>query len=1386
MNNNVIYEPEIGRKQLLFAGDILTVKANVERDFEGQIFLRNNINQSEIRFIDIIEEVEQGKPNLDRGWYDTPLKRVSPTLFEVHIPLLMVGHFSYKPYIILEDSSQVWAYGDNNFINVEPSEYRSNNTVYCAFVRQFGATKNLAESALDDEHVLALDKKGYSIIPPSGKFRDLIGSLDHIINDLGCRILHLLPINPTPTTYGRMGRYGSPYAALDFTAVNPELAQFDLKATPLEQFIELVDETHKRQAKVFIDIAINHTGWAAKIHETNPEWLHRHDDGRIHQPGAWGTTWEDLTELDHTNRDLWQYLAEVFLIWCERGVDGFRCDAGYMIPAPAWTYITAKVRQKYPNAIFLLEGLGGPWAVTEDLLNTANLNWAYSELFQNYSQEQIHEYMKYSKYVSETQGLMIHYAETHDNSRLADKSITWAKMRTSLSALLSHNGAFGFTNGVEWFAKEKIFVHRSSGLNWGAEENQVDHISTMTQLLKNHPAFSDGSTFHFIQTSNDAVIAAIRFDKTKAHPLLVIINLECEKSSAVHITIKDLPESLHGQLKSFIHNQEIHIDHNAQTFEIELAPGQSTCLGKNYEEVNLSYNSDHTLKLQLMNLFGLQGMEFIDLDFAQEIKLLKADPLLYFRIKEVLTTSWNFPEDTKRHVLFTSYSVLVACCPSRFSMRILDQNIDSFIADDGKHYALFNTPADIESSSYESVSFIHYGDTISRFKSDILFLTDADKAFTGEIPDTETPLTCLDTNGRGGMIHLPLSWPNFFSKYDCLLGANLSADFPENRHIMWRRLRLYSQHNSLTYELSDLTLESRDTRNGQAELIFRVPSGSGRFVRLKVLVGMIQNENATMVKIERLNSDSLECLSDNDRIEIIMRPDIEDRNFHMETKAISGIEASWKESITTNKHGFSFAPDHNRKLVITSQANFTLDAEWSYNHFQKIEAERGLESNTDIYSPGFLKISLKGGDTVDVLGQVITENDNELALYSTELKTQEKNTDLSSILIDAMKHYIVKRGELKTVIAGYPWFLDWGRDTLICVRGIIAAGMTSDVRKILLQFGNFEEDGTLPNMIHGGDATNRDTSDAPLWYFVACEDLMKAEGNNSFLDESTGTRTIKDILVSLAENIIKGTPNGIKMDDETGLVYSPSHFTWMDTNYPAGTPRQGYPVEIQSLWFKALTLLSQSTEYKVWTDLAAKVKENFVKYFWDDQRSFLSDCLHSTGEAAKDSPADDALRSNQLFAVTLGIVDGEIAKQVIQACEQLLIPGAIRSLAEREVEFPLPVKSDGQVLNDPHNPYWGQYEGDEDTRRKPAYHNGTAWTWPFPSYSEALYLTYGNQAKKHAKAILNSCRVLLSSGCLEQIPEVIDGDAPHRQRGCDAQAWGVTEAYRVWKILNDE
>jgi predicted glycogen debranching enzyme len=276
------------------------------------------------------------------------------------------------------------------------------------------------------------------------------------------------------------------------------------------------------------------------------------------------------------------------------------------------------------------------------------------------------------------------------------------------------------------------------------------------------------------------------------------------------------------------------------------------------------------------------------------------------------------------------------------------------------------------------------------------------------------------------------------------------------------------------------------------------------------------------------------------------------------------------------------------------------------------------------------------------------------------------------------------------------------------------------------------------------------------------------------------------VVHSIVTHYRNGTPNGIAMDPASGLVFSPSHFTWMDTNHPAGTPREGYPIEIQALWYRALTFVARIDEDADLAVLAENVQAAIIEFYTRHRHDDgLADCLHAArGIPAAEAEADDHVRSNQLLAVTLGAVsDAGLCEGILRACEQLLVPGAIRSLADRPVTFALPVYRDGELLNNPLYPYQGQYRGDEDTRRKPAYHNGTAWTWPFPSYCEALVKIHGPAARDSARALLLGSELLLNRGCIGQIPEILDGNAPHADRGCGAQAWGVTELYRVLALL---
>jgi glycogen debranching enzyme len=242
----------------------------------------------------------------------------------------------------------------------------------------------------------------------------------------------------------------------------------------------------------------------------------------------------------------------------------------------------------------------------------------------------------------------------------------------------------------------------------------------------------------------------------------------------------------------------------------------------------------------------------------------------------------------------------------------------------------------------------------------------------------------------------------------------------------------------------------------------------------------------------------------------------------------------------------------------------------------------------------------------------------------------------------------------------------------------------------------------------------------------------------------------------------------------------------MDTNYPAGSPREGYPVEIQALWIRLLRQLASLEPEARWSALAARATHSLER-FWREDLGYCADTLHALpGVPASRAHPDDHLRPNQLFLVALGLLEGSRRRRVVEACgRHLLIPGALRSLAPLPVRTPLPVRREGWPLNDPHRPYWGRYEGDEDTRRKPAYHNGTAWVWLLPTYCEALARAWDEHpmAVAAAQALLGSLDRPLAEGCAGQLPELLDGDTPHVQRGCDAQAWSVTEALRVWLTL---
>lgn len=1410
---------------MAFCGETLEFTLRLSQPAEGEARLRTNIGHAATARREIILESAARQKRLAEDWFDIPMMRLDKRSFRLTLPLLESGHFEAKALFLPQNELQpLWPKGPNTIVNVHPAQFCCANSIYNAFTRQFGRETNPVSTMSADQQasLSALERNGYTIIPRSGTFRDLIRQLDFIVEKLRCRILMLLPIHPTPTVYGRMGRFGSPYAALDFMDVDPALAEFDPKATPLEQFGELVDAVHARNARLFLDIAINHTGWASKIHSEHPDWLLRDKEGRIHSPGAWGVTWEDLTELDHQRVELWRHLAEVFLTWCRRGADGFRCDAGYMIPVPAWELIVATVRRDFPDTLFLLEGLGGKIEVTAELLNTANLNWAYSELFQNYDRRQIESYLPQAIEISKSNGLLVHFAETHDNNRLASRSTAYARMRTALAALASHNGAFAFANGVEWHATEKIDVHGRSPLNWGAKENQVDHIARLNAILHTHPAFGIGSRISLIGQGPGNSLTLLRQAKDGTKRLLILINPDdsVEQPASWNTNACGMAPAA---LTDLISGRRIQPAINGADAQLTLAPAETLCLTEDAQEATeLARAADNqpagrppavlrqclrAAALEIIaaaqphkNDFGDCNPDQLALALAQNPRAFLRQHLAQGTEKRVI--AWEWPRDTKRTVMIPPDFALYLHSPTPFRARIeigarVLRQTDALPAEDGSFFAILPpraAPRNILKAGLALTIFDH--NRVRHLTAPLWFLPESRDP---EIPVTFThadlieqhPLL-LSVNGRGAMMRAGVKWAELRSRYDALLAGNLHPDWPEDRRIMLARCRAWLVFQGYSQDISFERLRLFELEENAGRWRFRIPFGFGKSVHLIIHAQMRPDQNAITLTFQRQQAGcAANLLDDASPVTLIIRPDIEDRSFHEDTKAFMGPEQTWPGAMRNEPDGFVFEPDHNRRLRLNlPTGKFHPEPEWQYMIHHPVEAERGLQADSDLFSPGYFTCQLPGGHTAQLFAEILAPP--QAATISTPKAAPGKdqprpNTKpLSVMLTNAIRQFVAKRGAGKTVIAGYPWFLDWGRDTFICARGLLSAGLHAEVAEILRQFACFEENGTLPNIIYGNDARNRDTSDAPLWFIIAAADACRLTNSAKILDLKCGQRALREVLESIAENYRRGTPNGIKMDEQSGLIFSPPHFTWMDTNFPAGTPREGYPIEIQALWLTALIFLAQEGRHsKRWSELAETARASIIRRYWSEARGFLADCLHARhGQAAAQAVPDDALRPNQLFAITLGaLADSAMAQSILDACAELLAPGAMRSLADRPVEQPLPIYHNQQQLNDALHPYWGRYEGDEDYRRKPAYHNGTAWTWLLPTFCEAWALTHGAQAT--ARAWLGSVAPLLTTGCLGQIPEILDGDHPHQPRGCDAQAWSATEFYRVWKLLQN-
>lgn len=1476
MSWNLAMTPAPGERRAAFVGDRLTfaLRAEGEKASRCAARLRTTIGAGNVLNEEVARAFEASAPMSRAAWQDLPMERTA-TGFRLSLVLAEPGFYRAKAFLTDEKGFQHWPAGEDFGVSVHPSDYRTANLVYCAWPRLFGKSKESARlvDEKEEERLREWDRRGYAVIPPSGTLRDLKRALGHIVEKLGCRIVHLLPVHPTPTTFARFGRYGSPYASLDWTAMDPALVEFDRRTTGEEQFCELTAEAHRMGARVFLDLGINHTGWGSRLHEAHPQWFRRQADGRFASPGAWGTVWKDLVELAHPNPELGKELAQTFLLWCRRGVDGFRCDAGYMLPLSLWRYITACVRREFPSAIFLLEGLGGAWETTERLLSEGGMQWAYSELFQNYSGEQVSRYLDYSLRQSRRLGLYLHYSETHDNPRLAARGKDWSLLRNRLCGLASVSGGFGFTCGVEWLAAEKIVVHQRTGLNWESQENIVEELSRLNRLLADHPCFFDGAVVERLSAPGSTALALKRVSREGKDCVLVLVNTDVRQAASLSLSAADW-ESVGKPHLDLLRQDFPRRRQRADGFvELALDPGAAYCLGSSPEPMGLPgrlYRRRQAIKawtvaaIQAVRPEGLLG----DFDVDGLAELASRQPLEFLAVVRSLwpgsaASLWNaavergeFPKTFPAVVLWEpGEERRVVQAPSNHWLAFRDREpfeaqlrwpgkaprcLASTELSDRVHLACLD--ADQQMPGRASVEFKRRSKPAEPVRGKALFLS-ADsktrKLFSGEAKNPlEAPMVLL-TNGRGGMARLAVDFGQIKSKYDCLLGANLHAKVPSDRHVLAKRARLWANADGLLAPLDKGNLASFSP-GPPARWLYLACAGKGRWVLLEVMAEMMEHSNTTVIRCRRTKGRRLPfremervygqanairakalpaALVDSIPISITVRLDVEDRNFHWETRRNEDSQRHFVRHIRPleSQAGFVFRPAASRRLQVRCDRGiFHPEPEWCLGLPHPVEASRGQSGQGDAYSPGWFEVPLAAGEAAHLLVSAEPEEPS-LAEASRCFERRRHRTKsllrrsgirpadrLGGQLVSAADAFVVKRGKGSTVIAGYPWFLDWGRDSLICARGLLACGYKKEVVQMLQVFGRFEESGTLPNSLHGEDASNRDTSDAPLWYGMVCADLAALRGlsflettvdgdspQNSAAAKKPKSRTIKETLRRIALGYLAGTPNGIRVDADSGLVWSPSHFTWMDTNHPPGTPREGYPIEIQALWILLLRLLHKvgaPFESESWETLATRAFDSLEKFYWLEETGYYADLIVAKpGVGAAEGVLDTALRSNFLLPISAGLSRGRRAQRAVQAAlRHLAVPGAVRSLAPLPTSLPLPVRNvAGQLLNDPCRPYWGRYEGDEDTRRKPAYHNGTAWTWTLGILCEALLRAweFSPQSKAAARAYLKEAGSLMQTGCIGQIPEIIDGDAPHTQRGCDAQAWGVTETIRVWKML---
>jgi predicted glycogen debranching enzyme len=536
-------------------------------------------------------------------------------------------------------------------------------------------------------------------------------------------------------------------------------------------------------------------------------------------------------------------------------------------------------------------------------------------------------------------------------------------------------------------------------------------------------------------------------------------------------------------------------------------------------------------------------------------------------------------------------------------------------------------------------------------------------------------------------------------------------------------------------------------------------------IEVQKSVFMIHAENSTVVAYTVLGHRK-------GTVMLEVRPLIAFRDYHNTTQENAALDAT----LHTEPGEVAVTPYQGLPtLHLAHDADSLLPGGDWYRSFEyAVERERGLDWVEDLFHPCTLQFDLSRRSQVAVIASTerrdirrVTEyRQGEIDRRAALQAMVSLPTPLVRRLVAAADQFIVARGAQHTVIAGYHWFSDWGRDTMIALPGLtLTTGRADVARSMLLEFSRHVDRGMLPNRFpDAGERPEYNTVDATLWFFEAIRAFWRATGDQEF---------VQDTLYPVLNDIIIwhqcGTRYGIRVDDD-GLLSAGAEgvqLTWMDAKVGnwVVTSRRGKPVEVQALWYNALRIMAElarafgdGARQQQYDAMAAQAQESFTGLFWNQ----AAHCLYDVVDGDQ---RDEAIRPNQIFTVSLpySMLSRERATGVVAVVtRELLTPYGLRSLSPKDPQ------------------YRGRYEGDARARDG-AYHQGTVWAWLMGPFVTAYLKVHGHspEAREQASVWLNAFSTHLHDAGVGQISEVFDGDVPHQPRGCIAQAWSVAELVRA-------